>query len=60
VSAHLPLAVVLLLSAILVSVLSSVCLAVKFEVERKKYVAWKSQPSSGYSTPNILDQVSIL
>ena len=35
--------------------LSSICLAVRFEWERKKYVAWKSQPSSGYSTPNILD-----
>ena len=54
-SFHIPLAIVLLLSIVLVTVVCSMCLAIKFEFERKKYVAWKSQPSSGYSTPNLLD-----
>ena len=53
---HLPLAIILLLAIVLVTLISSICLAIKFEWERKKYVAWKSQPSSGYSTPNILDE----
>ncbi len=41
-------------SLVLVAGLCCCCLACQFEYRRKKYMAWKSQPSSGDSTPNRL------
>ena len=35
----------------MVTVVSSICLMCQFEYRRKKRLAWKSLPSSGYSTP---------
>ena len=36
---------------IIVTVVSGICLMCQFEYRRKKRLAWKSLPSSGYSTP---------
>jgi hypothetical protein len=43
-----------LVSCLLVSVACCLFLICQFEYNKKKYVAWKSQPSSGYSTPTDL------
>ena len=46
--------VLVLVSCLLVSVACCLFLICQFEYNKKKYVAWKSQPSSGYSTPTDL------
>ena len=51
-SVHLPIAFIILLAFILVTAVSSVCLAAKFELDRKKFVQWKKQADSGFSTPD--------
>ncbi len=48
---HFPFVVLFLLSLLLVLVLCCFFLLCQFEYRRKRYVAWKSQPSSGYTTP---------
>ena len=51
---HFPAVVLVLVSCLLVSVACCLFLICQFEYNKKKYVAWKSQPSSGYSTPTDL------
>jgi hypothetical protein len=48
---HLPVVLVVSLAFLVVSVLCAFCIMCQFEYRRKKYLAWKSIPSSGYSTP---------
>lgn len=56
-----PLVIIVFLAVLIVTILSAFCIMCQFEYRRKKYVAWKSQPSSGYSTPtpNMGDYVAI-
>ena len=58
-SVHLPMAFIILLAFILVSALSAICLAAKFELDRKKFVKWKKQTNSGFSTPDIPDKMGL-
>lgn len=48
---HITTIVIVALAFLFVSVVSSLCIMCQFEYRRKKYLAWKSVPSSGYSTP---------
>ena len=43
--------IVVFLAFLTVSISSGICMICQFEYHRKKYQAWKSLPSSGYSTP---------
>ena len=51
---HFPAVILVLVSCLLVSVACCLFLICQFEYNKKKYVSWKSQPSSGYSTPTDL------
>lgn len=48
---HFPTMVLVLVSFLLVSIACCFCLICQIEYRKRKYVAWKSQASSGYSTP---------
>eukprot|EP00094_Tigriopus_californicus_P002139 TCALIF_02062-PA protein Name:"Similar to thbs1 Thrombospondin-1 (Xenopus laevis)" AED:0.16 eAED:0.09 QI:0/0.83/0.57/0.85/1/1/7/160/1139 len=48
---HFPTLVLVLVSFLLVSIACCFCLICQIEYRKRKYVAWKSQASSGYSTP---------